>query len=88
MAALLSRFRIDYSDVYVIPDLAKKPNQNTIREFEELISPFRINTDENAEESQIYITDSEHKALKGKVNRIFNVFFKTIYEQGKVCETF
>lgn len=42
MAALLSRFRIDYSDVYVIPDLAKKPSQETLAEFQALLQPFRI----------------------------------------------
>lgn len=48
MAALLSRFRIDYSDVFVIPDLAKKPQKDTIQAFEEFIAPFRSPADEPA----------------------------------------
>lgn len=46
MAALLSRFRIDYSDVFVIADLAKKPQKDTIQAFEEFIAPFRAPPEE------------------------------------------
>uniref|UniRef100_A0A915KTG1 Solute carrier family 12 member 2 n=1 Tax=Romanomermis culicivorax TaxID=13658 RepID=A0A915KTG1_ROMCU len=99
MAALLSRFRIDYSDVYVIPDLAKKPSPSTIEQFENLVYPFRIanvsdspnggvnsNGDEDTlminaalspgqapcganSTSEVFITDSEYKALKNKTYR-------------------
>lgn len=40
MAALLSKFRIDYSDVYVIADIGKKPRQETMNTWQSVIDPF------------------------------------------------
>uniref|UniRef100_A0A1I7U2R9 SLC12 domain-containing protein n=1 Tax=Caenorhabditis tropicalis TaxID=1561998 RepID=A0A1I7U2R9_9PELO len=40
MAALLSKFRIDYSDVYVIADIGKKPRQETMNTWQSIIDPF------------------------------------------------
>lgn len=37
MASLLSKFRIDYSDLKVIPDITKKPFDESIKYFENLI---------------------------------------------------
>lgn len=41
MAALLSKFRIDYSDVTVIPDVQKSPRKETKEKFNEMIAKFR-----------------------------------------------
>ena len=41
MAALLSKFRIDYSDVIVIDDVTKKAEQSTRDTFNEMIKPFK-----------------------------------------------
>jgi len=41
MAALLNKFRIDYSDVTVIPDVVKQPQQNMKDQFNEIICKFR-----------------------------------------------
>ena len=41
MAALLSKFRIDYSDVIVIDDVTKKAEQSTRDTFSEMIAPFK-----------------------------------------------
>ena len=38
MAALLAKFRIDFSDVTVIPDVLKKAKDETKNEFQDLIS--------------------------------------------------
>jgi solute carrier family 12 sodium/potassium/chloride transporter 2 len=49
MAALLSKFRIEYCDVIVIPDISKKAQETTKREFEALIKPFKVSDgDSNA----------------------------------------
>lgn len=49
MAALLSKFRIEYCDVIVIPDISKKAQEATKREFEALIKPFKVSDgDSNA----------------------------------------
>jgi hypothetical protein len=48
LAALLSKFRIDYSDVIVIPDITKKAKDETKKEFESLISGFRVGDGDNS----------------------------------------
>ncbi|CAB3385070.1 Hypothetical predicted protein [Cloeon dipterum] len=70
MAALLSKFRIEYCDVIVIPDIAKKALESTKRDFESLIKPFRVTDgDTNAPDDEICIRDSELKAHMEKTNR-------------------
>ncbi|XP_054715278.1 solute carrier family 12 member 2-like [Uloborus diversus] len=64
MAALLNKFRIDYSDVTVIPDIVKPPEEASKKEFEALITKWQT---ESTEEP--YITESELYALKDKTNR-------------------
>ncbi|CAG0902473.1 unnamed protein product [Darwinula stevensoni] len=68
MAALLSKFRIDCSDVVVIPDVQRKAADSTRQEFNALIQPFR----ERAEESRTagtYIPEAEYQKMKDKTNR-------------------
>ncbi|XP_046400819.1 solute carrier family 12 member 3-like isoform X1 [Ischnura elegans] len=70
MAALLSKFRIDYSDVIVLPDITKKAKEETKKEFEALIEPFRVKgSDIDESEEGLFIKDSELLALKEKTNR-------------------
>ncbi|CAG2123153.1 unnamed protein product [Medioppia subpectinata] len=81
MATLLSKFRIDYSDVIVIPDIVKAPQESTKRQFKEMISKWRVKDNEsnncetigNKSDSevneQLVITESELVALKDKNNR-------------------
>ncbi|CAG9537340.1 unnamed protein product [Cercopithifilaria johnstoni] len=45
MAALLTKFRIDFSDVSVIPDIGRKPTAQTIEIFSKLIKPFICDDD-------------------------------------------
>ena len=40
MAAMLSKFRIDYSDVIVITDITKKPQKSTRNYFDSLTKNF------------------------------------------------
>uniref|UniRef100_A0A1I7XV46 SLC12 domain-containing protein n=1 Tax=Heterorhabditis bacteriophora TaxID=37862 RepID=A0A1I7XV46_HETBA len=40
MAALLSKFRINFSDVLVIADIGRKPRSDTLAKWEKLITPF------------------------------------------------
>lgn len=65
MAAMLSKFRIDYSDVIVITDITKKPEQSTRDYFNGLTKNF-VETETNTEPR---ITDSELLALRDKTNR-------------------
>ena len=59
MAALLAKFRIDYGDVTVIPDVTKKAKEATKTEFKEMIA--------KAEHGAI--PDNELLSQKEKTNR-------------------
>lgn len=70
MAALLSKFRIAFSDVTVIADIVKPPKEETVKEFEKLISKFCLN--ENSKDDFVHecsISEAELVALKNKNNR-------------------
>ena len=65
MAQLLAKFRIDFSDVIIIPDVTKKADPATKAEFEELISGCDIDTGE---------LNSERE----KTNRYYAILYKSI----------
>jgi len=44
MASLLSKFRIDYSDLQLLPDITKKAQESTVEYFESIIKDFVENT--------------------------------------------
>ncbi|CAG0881632.1 unnamed protein product [Darwinula stevensoni] len=68
MAALLSKFRIDYSDVVVIPDVQKKAARETRQEFRALVEPFMEKANENRAEGS-YISETELTANEERNNR-------------------
>lgn len=47
MASLLSKFRIDYSDLILLPDITKKPEESTMKFFNDLIKDFVAKTDDD-----------------------------------------
>nr|CAH0110941.1 unnamed protein product [Daphnia galeata] len=65
MAAMLSKFRIDFSDVIVITDITKKSSESTRNYFNGLIKNFVKN--EDGQDARI--TESEMIALRDKTNR-------------------
>ncbi|XP_076232956.1 sodium chloride cotransporter 69 isoform X2 [Calliopsis andreniformis] len=68
MASLLSKFRIDYSALKVIPDISKPAQESTKSFFDSLITNFQQAEDpKTADESMI--KDSELVAMKEKTNR-------------------
>ncbi|CAJ0960951.1 unnamed protein product, partial [Mesorhabditis belari] len=67
MVALLTKFRIDFSDVSVIADVGRKPKAETIAAWERLITPFVVpDGDENSEGM---ITESELSSQREKTCR-------------------
>ncbi|XP_031638851.1 bumetanide-sensitive sodium-(potassium)-chloride cotransporter isoform X2 [Contarinia nasturtii] len=71
MASLLAKFRIDYSDLELLTDITKKPEESTYYYFKDLIRNFTSKERElcdNPNES-IFIEDSELLAVKDKTNR-------------------
>lgn len=71
MAALLSKFRIDYSDVILITDIMKPPQESSKEEFHKLVSNYIVDeSDEKEEETpldQLKITESDLLAFRDKV---------------------
>lgn len=49
MASLLSKFRIDYSDLILLPDISKKPEESTTAFFDDLIKNF-VSSNDNSDE--------------------------------------
>ncbi|XP_074525687.1 solute carrier family 12 member 2 [Halichoeres trimaculatus] len=77
MATLLSRFRIDFSDIHVLGDINTKPKKHNKLTFKELIEPYRLKEDDMEQEAAEKlkaqepwrITDNELELYKAKSNR-------------------
>ncbi|KAH0951482.1 hypothetical protein HN011_002827 [Eciton burchellii] len=67
MASLLSKFRIDYSALKVIPDISKPAQDSTKTFFDSLIASFQESAD--SKNTDDVIKDSELMAMKEKTNR-------------------
>ncbi|XP_060523843.1 bumetanide-sensitive sodium-(potassium)-chloride cotransporter [Cylas formicarius] len=64
MASMLAKFRIEYSDLQIVPDIISPPSEGTQSFFTNLIANFRQNS-----EDTLYISDAELMAVKDKTNR-------------------
>nr|CAD7394205.1 unnamed protein product [Timema cristinae] len=84
LAALLSKFRIDYSDVIVIPDIGKKATEETKKEFASLIENFR--GDASDADGKAVITKTELHTLREKTNRHMRI--RELLLQYSVDSTF
>ncbi|XP_074851139.1 solute carrier family 12 member 2 isoform X1 [Carettochelys insculpta] len=77
MATLLSKFRIDFSDIMVLGDINTKPKKENIAAFEEMIEPYRLHEDDKEqdiadkmkEDEPWRITDNELELYKTKSYR-------------------
>ncbi|XP_068225470.1 bumetanide-sensitive sodium-(potassium)-chloride cotransporter-like isoform X2 [Palaemon carinicauda] len=71
MANLLAKFRIDYSDVIVIPDVAKKAAESSRMEFDKLIEDFKTKSSEeiSKEDEGLLISEAELLGQREKTNR-------------------
>lgn len=77
MATLLSKFRINFSDIMVLGDINTKPKKENVAAFDEMIEPFRLREDEKEqdvadkmkEEEPWRITDNELELYKTKTHR-------------------
>ncbi|XP_056146950.1 solute carrier family 12 member 2-like isoform X1 [Lampris incognitus] len=77
MATLLSKFRIDFSDITVLGDVNTKPKKENMLAFEEMVEPYRLKEDdmeqdaaERLKNSEPWrITDNELELYRAKTNR-------------------
>ena len=54
MTELLSKFRIQYSDVVMIPDVQKTPSPESLKAFDSLVSQFRDTSPANENQQNIH----------------------------------
>jgi len=64
MASLLSKFRIEFSDLILLPDIAQKPKESTTQLFNDLIKDFVGSSSDDS-----HITKEELLAVQEKTNR-------------------
>ncbi|XP_056323469.1 solute carrier family 12 member 2 [Danio aesculapii] len=77
MATLLSKFRIDFSDITVLGDINTKPKSEGLTEFAQMIEPYKLREDDMEQEAAEKlkseepwrITDNELELYKAKGNR-------------------
>ncbi|XP_056591773.1 solute carrier family 12 member 2 isoform X2 [Triplophysa dalaica] len=77
MATLLSKFRIDFSDITVLGDINTKPKSKGLEEFAEMIERYKLREDDMEQEAAEKlkseepwrITDNELELYKAKSNR-------------------
>lgn len=81
MVNLLSKFRIDFSDMIIIPDLARKAGESTKIEFEELIKDFKMKSGEELEkddESKVYFCLFVYFCLSCTFGRYFGRSYRDL----------
>uniref|UniRef100_A0A673JAM8 Solute carrier family 12 member 2-like n=1 Tax=Sinocyclocheilus rhinocerous TaxID=307959 RepID=A0A673JAM8_9TELE len=77
MATLLSKFRIDFSDITVLGDINTKPKSEGLTEFAQMIEPYKLKEDDMEQEAAEKlkseepwrITDNELELYRAKSNR-------------------
>ncbi|XP_051973837.1 solute carrier family 12 member 2-like isoform X2 [Xyrauchen texanus] len=77
MATLLSKFRIDFSDITVLGDINTKPKSEDVTKFADMTEPYKLREDDMEQEAAEKlkseepwrITDNELELYKAKSNR-------------------
>ncbi|XP_006815511.1 solute carrier family 12 member 2-like [Saccoglossus kowalevskii] len=67
IAALLAKFRLDFSELKIIPDLNKVPSKESQKKFQDLIEPCRARSGIESHDLKITrheITDSKEKTFR------------------------
>uniref|UniRef100_A0A673JLR8 Solute carrier family 12 member 3 n=1 Tax=Sinocyclocheilus rhinocerous TaxID=307959 RepID=A0A673JLR8_9TELE len=74
LKALISRFRLGFQDIQVLPDLNGKPQSDHIKRFEDIIAPYRVSSfqkdgeeaDETTKEFSWMVSDEEMETFRTK----------------------
>ncbi|XP_052438960.1 solute carrier family 12 member 3 [Carassius gibelio] len=74
LKALISRFRLGFQDIQVLPDINAKPQSEHIKRFEDLIAPYRVNSvrkdgqeaDETTKDFSWMVSDEEMETFRAK----------------------
>ncbi|CAF0857854.1 unnamed protein product [Rotaria sp. Silwood1] len=74
MAALLSKFRIKYTELHVLDSLNKQPNENETQKFEQLLQTWHQNNENIMTDNESWrITDMELEVNREKIKRGLNL---------------
>ncbi|XP_016086280.1 solute carrier family 12 member 3 [Sinocyclocheilus grahami] len=74
LKALISRFRLGFQDIQVLPDINGKPQSEHIKRFEDLIAPYRVSSvqkdgqeaDETTKDFSWMVSDEEMETFRAK----------------------
>ncbi|XP_056334409.1 solute carrier family 12 member 3 [Danio aesculapii] len=74
LKGLISRFRLGFKDIQVLPDINGAPQSEHIRKFEDFIAPYRVSSvqkdgqeaDEATKEFSWMVSDEEMESFKAK----------------------
>ncbi|XP_043072701.1 solute carrier family 12 member 3 isoform X1 [Puntigrus tetrazona] len=74
LKALISRFRLGFQDIQVLPDINGKPQSEHIKRFEDLIAPYRVSSvqkdgqeaDETTKDFSWMVSDEEIETFRAK----------------------
>ncbi|GFS24832.1 solute carrier family 12 member 1-like [Elysia marginata] len=69
LATLLAKFRIDCKDMTVLPEINKKPSEESVKLFNSYLSKWRLDKGETKEKFPWKTTDDELELLKEKTQR-------------------
>ncbi|KAK3791356.1 hypothetical protein RRG08_012538 [Elysia crispata] len=69
LATLLAKFRIDCKDMTVLPEINKKPSEESVKLFNSYLSKWRLEKGETKEKFPWKTTDDELELVKEKTQR-------------------
>ncbi|KAH9500961.1 hypothetical protein Btru_069330 [Bulinus truncatus] len=71
LATLLAKFRIDCKDMTVLPEINKKPNEESVRMFNSYLAPWKLDTQKGETKKKFpwKTTDDELELLREKTQR-------------------
>ncbi|GFO50436.1 solute carrier family 12 member 2, partial [Plakobranchus ocellatus] len=69
LATLLAKFRIDCKDMTVLPEINKKPSEESVKLFSSYLSKWKLEKGESKEKFPWKTTDDELELLKEKTQR-------------------
>lgn len=78
MASLLSKFRIDYSDLILLPDITKKPEESTVKFFNEIIKDF-VSTADDGDECK-----KRFESFSGEISLTFFYYFTALITKAEL----
>lgn len=71
LAALLRKFRIQFSDVVVLPNVTKKPKECSLLEFNLFLKNMKCKAGD--EKNSLQVTETELETMRGKTERYIKI---------------